>query len=139
MKKYKTHLISIFIIVIMLIFGLSTTQTAYLELKLANKSSQTLKFRITRQERWQSFEYTEEFTLYEDESIELKKIKDINTMPKPDHYFINIAIYNEGGEIIKEYSKLEGNENLSVLNFNREKKNGSVWYYTLEITDALLE
>ena len=142
MKKLKMHLISIFAIVVMLIFALGTSSPVETELTVINNSSQNLKFRVSR--LWSRSEYTEEFTLQKGRGMILRIIKGMN-VTSPDWYITSVVIYNESGEIIKEFSEEQYSEEngysrtVRALNFNFEGKKKGIWYYTLEINDELLE
>ena len=138
MKKYRKHIISIAVVVVMFVFALGTSHLVSAELTIINNSSEILKFRITRRPIWNIFEYTEEFTLVEDERITLKTFEDTNTIPYPDRYISSINIYSKEEEIIKEYN-INDEENISKLIFQLNEKRKNVWYYFLEITNELLE
>jgi ABC-type Fe3+-hydroxamate transport system substrate-binding protein len=136
MKKYKMHIISIIIIILMLFFALSTTRPPKeTDLTIENRSSKTIKLRITRYD-----EYTEEFILHPGWEMELKRVRTKHAFSTPDDYLKSIIIYNEDGEILKEYNKTKNSEAFSNLTFYKslnESKNWRIYYFS--ITNELLE
>jgi LAS superfamily LD-carboxypeptidase LdcB len=147
MKKFKMHIISIFIIVLMFIFALGTSHEVKTNVTVKNNSSQDLKLKITRHERYDYTDYSEEFMLLMGQDMELRTIKTINKKPNPDEYIISIIIYNENEDIIKEYNKDNKNEdnknednnfdNLFVFIKDRSGKNDRCFYFI--INDEILK
>jgi hypothetical protein len=136
MKKHKTHILSIIIIIVLLFFALGTSRPAYGELTVINKTEKTLKFKFVRRER--SIEFTEEFTLEADQNIKLKVFNGGNVLPKYLGIY-NLTIYNEDNEIIKEYREINY-EKIPGLDFHLDKeKNRRYYYYSFIINDEFLE
>ena len=123
----------------MLIFALSTSHTVSTEVAVKNDSSQNLKLKIIRQDEDNYGYYSEEFTLVKYQTMRLRTIYTRNKRPTPDEYITNIMIYNENGEVLKEYNKIN-EENLGYLFDFIEKhsdKNHRDFYFI--ITDETLK
>jgi hypothetical protein len=127
-RKYIKHIISILLILIMLIFALSTSPgDVDASLKIINNSSYNLKLNIlfndfnqdgNRQEK------EEKITL----NIGQEKIININghNSPHPFMYIYEIFIYNENDELIKGFRSYDDNyKSVSTIYI---KKN--VWIIT---------
>jgi hypothetical protein len=139
MKKFKMHLISIFIIIFMLVFALGTSVAPVsTQLTVVNYSSKDLMFRIARQE--EDIIYIEEFLLRKEQSIDLKEYITYKYWTAPDEYLLYFIIYNENMEIIKEYNNKIDSKMLKKLFSNLEKSGGGrASHFTLRIADELLE
>jgi hypothetical protein len=113
MKKYKKHIISILLILIMLIFALSTSKGRVdASLTIINNSSQNLKIKILGH-GWGDQKIDEEFTL----NIGQEKIIKING--HNDYYSTNyiykISIYNENDEILKTFGNSSENYTSDII------------------------
>jgi hypothetical protein len=126
----------------MLIFALGTSHGVNTNVNVKNNSSQDLKLRITRHDRYDYTEYSEEFMLLMRQDMELRTIKTINEWPNPDKYIISIIIYNENGDIIKEYINEDINEDNKFDNlfvFIKDKSGKNERYFSFTITDEILK
>ncbi|MCL2721500.1 MAG: hypothetical protein FWD47_09205 [Treponema sp.] len=140
MKKCKAHLLSILIIIVMMVFALSTSAHARnLEITIINNSSQIIIVKIISYLKNEPT--TEDFKLVVGEHISLKS--DGLKRYSESLHIDSITIYNQDGEIIKEYNSGykydDRDENVleRIIKIDREHNRTS--YYILEITDELLE
>jgi hypothetical protein len=121
----------------MLVFSLGTTLPHIkIDLTIENRTSQKLKLRITRD----NGEYTEEFILHPHWQMELKTHDSGRRYSTPDEYLTSIAIYNDEGELLKEFNNTNYNEALAHLVFYESLNKSKYWrIYYFAITDELLE
>jgi hypothetical protein len=138
MKKYKKHIISLIIILIMLIFALSTSRSVYGELTVINNTEKKLKFKVIRYDYSSDNEFIEEFALQAGQNINLKTFHGRNTFANNGLGIISFIIYNEDNEIIKEYDNIHY-ENIPELNFYFKRKEKGIYYYVFNTTDELLK
>jgi hypothetical protein len=139
MKKYKKHIISILLILIMLIFALSTSYGVSTEVIVKNNSSQDLRLKITRYEEYDYNDYSEEFTLKKKQSMRLRTIHTRNKWPNPDKYIKSIIIYNENGDLLKEYNKINEEDFSYLFDFTGDPRNKNNRNFSLVITDEILK
>jgi len=163
MKKHKMHIMAISIIIVMQIFSLGTSPTEYTEITLINNSSQNLRFRIFDW-HW-LMEYLElatiddiaeeelaeyirifelinlDFILIRGDRIILDPIFTGRSTASPWELGLNIIVYNEDNEIIKEFHSRNGNFSELFFNFRGRRGGflGGTSRWTLRITDELLE
>jgi len=137
MKKYKKHLISIFLVLMMMLLALSTSYKIRGEFTVINGTENTLKLKITRYDSSNN-DFFEEFILQSGQSIKLKTFDGINTFANHGLGIKSFIIYNENDLIIKEYGEIH-HENIPEVNYYLEKTEKSISYYVFNITDELLK
>jgi hypothetical protein len=132
MKKYKIHIISIMVILVMLLFALGTSSGVYGELTVINDTEKNLKFKVVRRDHSSDDGFIEEFALQAGQKNTLNQFYAMNTFANRGLGIQSFIIYNENDEIIKEYEEILFENILDRMKKGRH-------YYNFIITDELLE
>jgi hypothetical protein len=138
MKRFKLHFISMFIIVLLLLLALGTSYPADTELTIINNSSKDLYIKIGFRDGTSDSSNTEEFMLLIGNKKKLGKFHHTNIPRSPDDDIYCITLFTADRDIIKEYNLFDDEENFKNL-FDLEGGDKRTSYYTLNITDELLE
>jgi hypothetical protein len=148
MKILRMHLISVSIIILMVLFGLSTSYGVKTMIQITNNSSQNIIIKITingfmglyDEETNSWIDYSEELMINKNQTEQLKILRSLNSWPEPSELIGSIVIYNEDKEIIKELNRENSTGGMAYL-LNNFKRSGSRHnrIFTLIITDKLLE
>jgi hypothetical protein len=159
MKKLKIHLISISIIVIMLIFGLSTSYSVLTNIEIVNKSSKNIIMKISINDRLHlynengnhlfefdeetnTWEYSEELSLNINQTAQFGalRVRGGNNWPGPKEIIISIVIFDEHRELLKKFNSIDNTDELSsfLQNFKRRgTSHNRKFIFTVD--DKLLE
>ena len=148
MQKFRTHCISIFIIIFMLIFALGTSYGVSTSLTIRNDSSTDIIVEVmlgggVRRLYGEDGNHIDgifaEHSINRNESVYITTLNTMNSWPEPRDFIDSIIIYNENREIIKEFH-FEDYEGISRLISNmRRRGTRHTRTFILTITDALLE
>jgi len=158
MKKFKIHFVSISIIVLMLLLGLSTSYGVRTRLQIKNDSSKNIIIKITinnlvglytedgntlgkyDEENNIWVDYSEELFINRDETAQLRMLRSLNRWPEASELIGNIIIYNEDKEILKELIRENSTGDFAFF-VNDLQIRGSRHnrIFTFTITDKLLE